>query len=392
MYMIDRWFHNDACPIGIDLGTCSIKMVQAVRDAAGNASRLHAATSIALPASVSAGSLAGRLQFFRWAVRQELKGGRFIGRDAVVAIPAPWVSIHCLRLPTISNHNQLAAMVERELMPHLPPLFDLSQVAIRHVVAGQVYQGQTPCLEVIAMVSRHQWINSLAAAALQTGLRVVGMPSQAPAMLASRAISRHESGNAADERGAHLYIDLGHSGIRVYAARGMRLLFARTLEHSAAPSSAASSELQALEARPADRKVPVARSLLLDMWSPASGEDEGGSAVAVATSPAVARPQAHCKPHSSGVGGALLDELQRCCRYIESSFPHVPLERVIFTGGGAAQTRLCREMAESLNMPAHVANPLARLASAPECSAPRGTSPASLSSATALSVNHRTLC
>ena len=59
---------------------------------------------------------------------------------------------------------------------------------------------------------------------------------------------------------------------------------------------------------------------------------------------------------------SMADELKMCARYHGSLFGGQKIDRVIFLGGEARSTILCRKLAESLNVPAQLGDPIARFA------------------------------
>jgi hypothetical protein len=58
---------------------------------------------------------------------------------------------------------------------------------------------------------------------------------------------------------------------------------------------------------------------------------------------------------------SLVDDLQLCLRHHAATWPSVPVSRVIFTGGEARQSWLCRQLVQALQLPGQVGDPLARL-------------------------------
>ena len=58
----------------------------------------------------------------------------------------------------------------------------------------------------------------------------------------------------------------------------------------------------------------------------------------------------------------LTDEISMCLRYYDGLFPGRRVSRAIFVGGETRHTALCQHVAKALRLPAHVADPLARLA------------------------------
>jgi len=55
---------------------------------------------------------------------------------------------------------------------------------------------------------------------------------------------------------------------------------------------------------------------------------------------------------------ALAGELTQCLRYFESVFRNQAVERAIFVGGQAYDKRFCQSLAQRLNLPAQIGDPL----------------------------------
>ena len=55
----------------------------------------------------------------------------------------------------------------------------------------------------------------------------------------------------------------------------------------------------------------------------------------------------------------IAEEIIKCLRYHESVFTDRAIERVIFVGGQAYNSRLCESIARRLNLPAQVGDPMA---------------------------------
>jgi Tfp pilus assembly PilM family ATPase len=54
----------------------------------------------------------------------------------------------------------------------------------------------------------------------------------------------------------------------------------------------------------------------------------------------------------------MAEELTKCLRYYRSAFPNRNIERAVFVGGQANDKRLCQMLAERLNLPAQIGDPL----------------------------------
>jgi hypothetical protein len=57
----------------------------------------------------------------------------------------------------------------------------------------------------------------------------------------------------------------------------------------------------------------------------------------------------------------LVEELNMCRRYYESTFPEKPVDRLIFVGGEARQRQLCQQVAREMGLAAQVGDPLVRI-------------------------------
>jgi Tfp pilus assembly PilM family ATPase len=60
---------------------------------------------------------------------------------------------------------------------------------------------------------------------------------------------------------------------------------------------------------------------------------------------------------------SLADELNMCMRYHGALFPDHPVQRALFAGGEARDRGLCQALAETLELPVKVGDPLAPLLS-----------------------------
>jgi Tfp pilus assembly PilM family ATPase len=63
--------------------------------------------------------------------------------------------------------------------------------------------------------------------------------------------------------------------------------------------------------------------------------------------------------------GELIDELRAAVRYHAVLFPGREIDDLIFVGGCAADTGICQRIAQSLRLPAQLADPLSQIDRAP---------------------------
>jgi hypothetical protein len=57
----------------------------------------------------------------------------------------------------------------------------------------------------------------------------------------------------------------------------------------------------------------------------------------------------------------VVEELELCRRYYETTFPQQPIQRMIFVGGEARQKALCQHIAKAMGLAAQIGDPMARI-------------------------------
>ena len=136
-----------AYPIGVDLGSASLKMVQLTEMEGGLG--LVAAAKEDVPSYVQ-GHATALQEWYVKTVKEMLSDKPFKGRQVVTCLPAREMLV---------QHLRVAKMGEKELEKALPweaqgkVPFDIHQALLRHVVACEVYEGDESKLEVILMAA-----------------------------------------------------------------------------------------------------------------------------------------------------------------------------------------------------------------------------------------------
>jgi type IV pilus assembly protein PilM len=381
-----------SCPIGVDYGSDCLRMVQVQRS--GTELKLIAAASADVPTHVRHDPNA-RLNFFVESARELLASGKFRGRQAVLGLPAASMFIQHLRMAKL-DPDAMKKALPWELRGKLP--IDPSHALLRHVIAGDVYEGQEPKSEVIVIAAAKEMVNQLLAAAAKAKLDVTGMNVEPKALVdCFSQIYRRKS----DENATSCYVDIGCVATRAVIAKGAQILFARVIpvggDHfSRATAQAMKIKLEAAKLlrvklaqsagpveepkeRPAPRIAEAETSeensfALLSASVPTKrreadrvNEAAAASAVAVAVAEAPAAEdalsrearqveQAYREPLAR-----LVEELELCRRYYETTFPSAPIDRLIFVGGEARQKMLCQQIARSMGLAAQVGDPMVRL-------------------------------
>jgi type IV pilus assembly protein PilM len=313
-------------PIGIDLGTAAAKLVQLVD--LGGQMELTAAAYLDLPEELQK-NVSGRLEFLEGRLGGLLRQGGFQGRKCVMSLPPSDTFLAHVRVPKVPS-SQMEGVLRGELEGKLP--FDVSQSVIRHLVAGEAEAGST--LEVIAVATPRRLVDQFAGMAERARLELLALDIEPCAILEcfGRLLRRAE-----DAERATLFLDIGQSFSQVVIALGARMVFARNLP---------------MGGRQIDQAVATVLNMPL------------AEVMGLRRSLAGQKPN----PQSQFVYDALRDslnalagEITQCLRYYESVFPSHPVERSIFLGGGALDHNLCQQMAQRLNLPAQIGDPLLRI-------------------------------
>ena len=188
---------------------------------------------------------------------------------------------------------------------------------------------------MIVLAAAREVIEGYLGVARKARLRVQAVNVEACAILECFArLFRRE----ADKDKATLFLDMGRAVTQVVVAHGPKLVFARNVplggEHLERAAGSVlgmpMEEIQNARLAEALSKAPV----------------EEADRLYDAMGPALA---------------SMGEEISRSLRYYESVFRNQTIERVIFVGGGAYDKRLCQSIAQRLNLPAQIGDPLLRI-------------------------------
>lgn len=389
--LVKKIFGTRANPIGVDFGSDSLKLAQ-VGFADGDW-KLLAAAGADVPGEVRHDP-AGRMEFFIKTTRDLLAQGGFQGRSAVLALPASCIFFQHLRMPKMDD-EALKKALPWEARGKLP--IDPSHALLRHQVAGEVYQDQEARLEVICMAASRELVNQFLQTASRAKLDVVGMNVDPLATVDCFAqVYRRKS----DAEATHLFVDIGFSGSRAFVARNGHMLFARAVPVGGEQFTRAVSTALGLAFDEAKLlRLNVCNVVPAQLPEPTrQGEGEGFAMLNAALSAAGQSPAPAPKPTPPAANTTIADtarqveeacreplmrlvqELELCRRYYESTFPNQPVSRLVFVGGEAKHRNLCQIVAQEMGLEAQVGDPMVRMgrgsAVTPECGMdPKQTQP-----------------
>jgi type IV pilus assembly protein PilM len=319
-------------PLGLDLGTTAVRLAQ-FRQHEGNYDMI-AAASADIPAEKQA-DFRSRLDFCGSAIKGLLAAGGFMGRECVLGLPAEVTFVQHVKIAR-TTPDQIEAAVLQEIQGKLP--FSATSAEIRHIVAGEVAGEGDGRQEVIVVAAARESVMACLAMARKAGLDVSGVNIESCAIVQcfARLFKRSSDANR-----AILYLDIGQSSTQAVLAHGNRIVFARNL-------MVAGRQLDAALAEGLKISPQQAWQLRCDV---AAGKETPVSPEEI-------------NQHMGSVLDEMTDELTQCLRYYESVFRNQGVERAIFLGGQAMDKGLCQLIAQRLNVPAQIGDPLVRIGSA----------------------------
>ncbi len=360
-----NWFGSRINPIGVDFGSDSIKLVQV--EPKDNQLRLVAAASADVPEAAWTSPDAYE-EFAVEALKKMTHEFGFRGRQIHTCLPAR--NMHVL-------HLQMAKLTPEELKKALPfeargklP-FDPGRAVLRHIIAGEVYHQQETKTEVILMAASRD--------SVERQLRIIGRAKMETAAMHMEPMAlvecfSHLFRRATDGELSTMFVDIGASATHVIITHGRSVVFTKyinvaglTLNKVAAKHAGVGvREMRQRRWQMASEKFEAARTApgTLAIGRPAErlrelNSDGGSSAVAVLE---------EARDSDDDFQGALqepldvlLSELELCVRYYDSMFSGKAINRVIFVGGESRHRPICQKLAQQVNAPATLGDPLGRL-------------------------------
>ncbi len=331
------WFStNHRSPIGIDIGTRSIKLAQL--ETADESIRVSALARSDLPPGAESSEARG--EAIRSTLADLLRGGLFHGRNVVVSLNSKQLFVQNVRVPRIAP-EELTKVVRWEAEERLPE--DFGEAEIRHLIAGEIRLGSGAAdgaesrQEVILLACRRKEIDELIA--ILGSLRLVPQAVDIPAcaiVRASQPLLRRKT----DEQTGMLYVDIGAATSNVVLTRGPEILLIK-------PIAVGGLSIDRLVARKLNMSVEDA-SLIRRQWSDSpvrDAEPDLGRAVGEAI-----RSELE----------TLVSEVVMCLRYHSVTFRGNKITKAVLYGG-EADPRLAEQFAHKLDLPCELGDPFVGL-------------------------------
>lgn len=401
-------FGSTARPIALDFGSAALKALQIENP---DAPQLVAAASLSTPDEL----LTDHPKRMAWQLEQLpklLRSAPFRGRKVIVGMPATQTFCKHVQLQ-IADPSATADLVAATVAGQLNCLPD--SLVCRHVEVGPTATGSAGKTEIVALAASRAMIQKLMNGLRSARLEPVGIQPEPVAIL--RAFD-HITRRLTDHETTSLYLDLGSACTRVFIAHGTNLVFAKTIalggqfldSHVAKQlkcdlTSARQHRLGIKVLSTSHDQAPVVTGndmaagglTVLAAAMKQAEKTAGGRSMSGEVSPppdldeptpvmtdldrrgevyGAPKPPPNCQPLEGArldpadlkrvdlrdALATLTDDIHLCLRYHDSLFPGRQVTRTIFVGGEAKHTALCQHIARALKAPAHVADPLARLA------------------------------
>lgn len=313
-------------PIGIDIGSRSVKLLQLD----GQRSAIVEAARWDLPADWSATPERADEAVVA-AIRQARQGRNFRGREAVLCVGAGDLFVQNIRVAQVAG-DQLHRLVHAEAAGRLP--FPKEEAELRYIEAADVRQGDTMRREVILLACRRAAIERAIAVAEQAGLEPLAIDAQ-PAALVRCYARQYRRDN--DQQRRTMFVHIGASSTMTVIARGQDLLFVKPIDSGGRHMDEA-----------------VAQHLNMPIESAAALRRHNGDRRADQRDPEVARSLLEAiRPVLDRLG----NELSMSLRYHSVTFRGEPVSLVVL-GGGEASESLAEFLAARLEIPCELGHPV----------------------------------
>ena len=313
-------------PIGVDFGSGCLKIAQLATGPLGL--ELLAVGSAELSGE-QAGEPNERMQVLLANTRRILASSGFRGRKAALALPAAAVISQIVKVP-FGMPPVVDAAVREELRDRLP--LPVSDAVIRHFPTGAGADGLQDLHERLAVVVSRRDVKAYLDLARKAQLDVVSVDVEMCALAEcfARLMRR-----AADASRTLLLLDIGAESTQLVLTRGSRIAFARNIDFGGRRLDARIAELMGVD----HASAAGLRRQMIDGDMDVAATDD----LMRLLSPPIVEASEH---------------ISECIKESET-IRHGPApERIVFAGGQAHDPKLCEAIAQRLQLPAEMGDPL----------------------------------
>jgi type IV pilus assembly protein PilM len=319
-------------PIGVDLGSEAVKLLQLQPTTAGL--RAVAAAHQPLPSDMPATGEAYH-QTLGELVTAARRAGHFTGRQVVISLPSAVVACKNMRFPTMPG-PELDQAVQWEAPQRLGDAE--TPMTLQYLDAGAVFQGEERRRELVVMGVQTTFLEQLLELVRSIGLKPLALEA-APTALA-RCLSRSDSPGS--EAGAQVVLDVGRRTSKVLIARRGAVRFFK-------PIDIGGEHFDQAVAKHLNMEVAEAAELRRGMPYPLASNDADQNASRV-----------HHRVYEAlrPVVDELAREVGLCLRYYSVTFRGRRPERVALVGGEARQPWLAPLLADTAGLEVTTIDPI----------------------------------
>jgi type IV pilus assembly protein PilM len=320
-----RFFQPKFGPIGVDIGSRSIKLVQLTAD------RQQVVDTARWEwIAPNFDDEAAWNQSVVQALRGALSGRAFRGRQAVLGLSHRHCFVQSIRVPKSQDEQDLTAAVEQETAARLP--FPIEETLLDYWESGDIRQGESLLRELIVFACHQAVAKRLALVAQAAGLHPIAIDVE-PAAIVRSYCAQFRRDEERLQRALLLHI--GYQRTAIVICQYDTVLFVKYLDVGGAHLDQCAA--QALNLSEQDAHGLRRR---LD-----SAEPDVARSFLEAVRPVLEQ---------------LIREISLCVRYYSVTFRGRTLERMV-VGGGEADERLTELLGGRLGIPAVVSDPFRRL-------------------------------
>jgi type IV pilus assembly protein PilM len=322
-------------PVGIDIGSRSVKLLQLNSDRSRviDAARqeLSWTGSTDKPKNTDGFADPRRQAAIAEAIAAARQGRNFRGREAVVCLGVRDLFVQSVRIPKAPPED-FRRLVMQEASNRLP--YPIAEAEVRFLEAADVRHGDSVKTEVILLACHRAALDGLLEAVQASGLKPVAVDVEPLALMRCYGWQfRREE----DKHQRAMFLHVGAASTTVVIARNSEPLIVKYLD---------------IAGRHMDQAL--AAHLKMDLSAAAALRRHNGDRRAGQQDPEVARSvQEAIRPVVERIAG----ELAMCVRYHSVTFRGQPLARVVI-GGGEAAPLLAEELSTRLNLPCELGDPL----------------------------------
>ncbi|MCG3181606.1 MAG: Cell division protein FtsA [Phycisphaerae bacterium] len=361
---LKKWFSAKSCPIGIDLGNDSLKVVQVARE--NGETRIVAAARRDVPSTV-AGDPQAMARFLTESLRDVMASHPFRGKRVVSAVPAEHFFASHLRMARMSEAD-LAKALPWEAQGKLP--FPTRDAVLRHLIAGELMVENEAKTEVILMAAPRPAVERHLGAIARAKLEVESV--MVPPLAVIEAF-RFLFTRSNEQDMATLFVDIGASQTCAMITHSTKVVFVKQIPVAGHTINAGvATRLDCSRDDAARLRRELAEADARDREIPAESADPSEATAAcklpMAGAVAVSAPVKLTAERAAKLREAAEEQVERlsreltyCLRYYQSLFPDRPVDRLVFLGGQSHHTAVCQQVARALRLPAMLGDPMLRL-------------------------------